>query len=79
MSLTNTGTGGGLEGVNSSTNANAIGIIGRITSTSPGASSAGVKGINSGTGTNGIGIYGTHIGKWLRSIWKFCGWYRSIR
>ena len=62
MSLTNTGTGSGLEGVNSSTNANVSGIIGRITSTTPGAMSAGVKGINSGTGTNGIGVYGIHLG-----------------
>jgi Repeat of unknown function (DUF5907) len=62
MSLTNTGTGSGLEGVNSSTNANVSGIIGRITSTTPGAMAAGVKGINSGTGTNGIGVYGNHLG-----------------
>ena len=62
MSLTNTGTGSGLEGVNSSTNANVSGIIGRITSTTPGAMAAGVKGINSGTGTNGIGVYGSHLG-----------------
>src|SRR6188768_3250829 len=62
MSLTNTGTGSGLEGVNSSTNANVSGIIGRISSTTPGAMAAGVKGINSGTGTNGIGVYGTHLG-----------------
>ena len=62
MSLTNLGTGGGLEGINSSTNANAFGIIGRITSASPGASSTGLRGINNGTGTNGTGIWGTHSG-----------------
>ena len=62
MSITNTGTGSGFEGINSSTTANVSGIIGRITSTTPGAMSAGVKGINSGTGTNGIGVYGSHLG-----------------
>jgi hypothetical protein len=62
MSLTNLGTGGGLEGVNSSTNANAFGVTGRITSVSSGASSAGIRGINSNTGNNGYGIWGTHSG-----------------
>ena len=62
MSLTNLGTGGGLEGINSSTNANAFGVIGKITSVSPGTSSSGIRGINSGTGTNGTGIWGTHSG-----------------
>jgi hypothetical protein len=62
MSLTNTGTGSGLEGINSSTNANAFGVIGKITSVSSGASSSGIRGINSGTGTNGTGIWGTHNG-----------------
>jgi len=62
MSLTNTGTGGGLEGINSSTNANAFGVIGKITSLSPGTSSSAIRGINSGTGTNGTGIWGTHNG-----------------
>src|SRR5688572_32731315 len=62
MSLANLGTGGGLEGINSSTNANAFGVIGRITSLSPGASSSAIRGINSGTGSNGNGIWGTHNG-----------------
>ncbi|HEX3166652.1 MAG TPA: hypothetical protein VHQ93_10310 [Chitinophagaceae bacterium] len=62
MSLTNTGTGSGLEGTNSSTNANAFGVIGKITSVSSGASSSGIRGINSNTGTNGYGIWGTHNG-----------------
>jgi hypothetical protein len=62
MSLTNQGAGSGLEGVNSSTTANVSGILGKITSTTPGAMSAGVKGINSGTGLNGIGVYGSHLG-----------------
>ncbi|HEV8269880.1 MAG TPA: hypothetical protein VGQ04_01170, partial [Chitinophagaceae bacterium] len=62
MSLTNTGTGSGLEGINSSTNANAFGVIGKITSVSPGTSSSAIRGINSGTSTNGNGIWGTHNG-----------------
>jgi len=62
MSLTNLGTGGGLEGINSSTNANAFGVIGKITSLSPGTSSSAIRGINSGTGTNGTGLWGTHNG-----------------
>jgi hypothetical protein len=62
MSLTNLGTGGGLEGINSSTNANAFGVIGKITSLSPGTSSSAIRGINSGTGNNGTGIWGTHNG-----------------
>ncbi|HET9744787.1 MAG TPA: hypothetical protein VFP97_03680 [Chitinophagaceae bacterium] len=62
MSLTNSGTGGGLEGINSSTNANTFGVVGRITSVSSGASSSGLRGINNNTGSNGYGIWGTHSG-----------------
>ncbi|HEU5167662.1 MAG TPA: hypothetical protein VFU29_19085, partial [Chitinophagaceae bacterium] len=62
FSLTNTGTGAALEGINSNTAANVNAILGRITSTTPGAMSAAVKGVNSGTGTNGIGVYGNHLG-----------------
>ena len=62
FSLTNTGTGAALEGINSNTAANVNAILGRITSTTPGATSAAVKGVNSGTGTNGIGVYGNHLG-----------------
>ena len=62
ISLTNAGTGGGLEGINSSTNANAFGVIGKITSLSPGTSSSAIRGINSGTGADGTGIWGTHNG-----------------
>ena len=62
MSLTNTGTGGGLEGINSSTNANAFGVIGKITSVSAGTSSSAIRGINSSTSSNGTGIWGTHNG-----------------
>jgi hypothetical protein len=62
ISVTNSGTGAGLEGINSSVNANAFGIVGKITSTSPGASSAAIRGINSGTGSSGIGVWGSHAG-----------------
>jgi hypothetical protein len=62
ISLTNSGTGAGLEGINSSINANAFGVVGKISSTSPGTSSAAIRGINSGTSSNGIGIWGSHAG-----------------
>ena len=65
FSLTNQGTGSGLEGINSSTNANAFGTIGTISSASPSASSAGLRGINNGTGTNGSGVWGSHAGSGL--------------
>jgi uncharacterized protein DUF5907 len=62
ISLTNSGTGAGLEGINSSINANAFGVIGKISSTSPGTSAAAIRGINSGTNSNGIGVWGSHAG-----------------
>jgi hypothetical protein len=62
LSITNTGTGAALEGINSTTTANVSGIIGKITSTTPGSMAAAVKGISSGSGTDGIGVYGTHLG-----------------
>ena len=62
ISITNQGTGAATEGINSSTNANAFGVIGTISSTAPGASSAGLRGINNGTGANGSGVWGSHAG-----------------
>ncbi len=62
FSLTNTSTGAALEGINSNTAANISGVIGRISSATPGAMSAGVLGENNGTGINGIGVYGRHFG-----------------
>tara|TARA_R110002073_G_scaffold336260_2_gene531532 strand:+ start:83567 stop:85153 length:1587 start_codon:yes stop_codon:yes gene_type:complete len=47
---------------NTSSGQNASGLLGRITSTSPGGLSAGVRGENNGTGFNGMGIYGSHEG-----------------
>ena len=62
FALTNSGAGAALEGVNSTTNNNALGIIGKITSTTPGSSTAGIRGINNGTNYNGYGIWGSHGG-----------------
>src|SRR4030095_14523953 len=62
ISITNSGTGAGLEGINSSTNANAFGVVGKVSSTCPGTFSAAIRGINSGTGSNGIGVWGSHAG-----------------
>tara|TARA_R110002072_G_scaffold42064_22_gene119162 strand:- start:57535 stop:59148 length:1614 start_codon:yes stop_codon:yes gene_type:complete len=47
---------------NTSTAQNASGLLGRITSTSPGGVSAGVRGENNGTGFSGVGVYGIHNG-----------------
>jgi len=62
IALTNTGTGAGLEGVSSSTSANAYGVLGRISSSTPVIWSAGVRGFNNGSLTNGIGVWGEHNG-----------------
>ena len=40
----------------------AAGVVGEITSTSPGSFSAGVRGINNGTGGSGIGVWGSQEG-----------------
>ncbi|MGZ3882081.1 MAG: hypothetical protein ACXVBF_12110, partial [Flavisolibacter sp.] len=62
FSLTNSGSGAGLEGINSTSSSNVSGVIGQVTINTPGTMSAGVKGVNMGTGSNGIGVYGTHAG-----------------
>ncbi len=51
-----------IRGSNASTAANSIGILGEITSTSPGSFSAGVSGVNLGTGGFGIGVWGSQNG-----------------
>lgn len=43
--------------------ANANGVIGRISSTTPGVGSAAVLGENKGTSSNGVGVRGTHAGE----------------
>jgi hypothetical protein len=60
LSITQQGAGLAIEGVNSSTNATASGVTGKISSASAGASSAGVRGINNGTGSAGFGVWGSH-------------------
>lgn len=65
ISVTNssaTGTTGALAGSSASTDANAVAIIGTISSASPGGFSSAVRGINNGTGGLGIGVYGSQAG-----------------
>ena len=62
FSITNLGSGTALQGINSSVNANAFGILGKISSLTPGVSSAAIRGMNSGTGADGYGIWGSHDG-----------------
>lgn len=62
VSITNQGTGAALEGINSSANANAFGVLGTTSSLTPGAFSAGLRGISNSTGANGIGVWGSHAG-----------------
>jgi hypothetical protein len=57
-----TGTNPGVQGSTASRDANANGLVGIVSSTSPGSSSAGVRGINNGTSGNGIGVYGSQAG-----------------
>jgi len=56
------GTAAGVEGRTDSTAANAVAVLGVVTSSSPGSSSAAVKGVNNGTGGNGVGVWGEHRG-----------------
>lgn len=62
FSITNTGDGVSVEGINSSTTSSVYGIKGVISSTTPGGFSAGVRGLNMGTGGLGIGVYGSQAG-----------------
>ena len=62
FSITNQGTGTAMEGINSSVDPNAVGVSGKINSSTPGVTSAAVKGINNGSGSNGYGIWGSHQG-----------------
>ncbi len=52
----------GVEGRSASLAVGAIGVLGEITPTNPGALSAGVRGVNKGTGNFGVGVYGSHDG-----------------
>ena len=62
FSITNQGTGHAIEGINSSVDPGAVGVVGKITSSTPGITSAAVRGINNGSGPNGYGIWGSHDG-----------------
>src|SRR6185312_15032644 len=62
FSITNQGAGTAIQGINSSVNANAFGILGNISSLTPGVSSSAIRGINSGTGADGYGVWGSHDG-----------------
>jgi hypothetical protein len=53
------GTQPGVRGDTLSSSPSAIGVLGQVTPTSAGGSSAGVRGINNGTGGAGIGVYGS--------------------
>jgi hypothetical protein len=60
--LSTTGTAPGVEGDSASSDPNAIGVFGRLTSATVGSSSAAVYGLNSSTGFNGYGVFGKHNG-----------------
>jgi hypothetical protein len=57
-----TGAAAGVEGETNSTVADAVGVLGRITSTSPGSGSVAVRGINNDTGVSGYGVWGSQAG-----------------
>lgn len=57
-----TGTGPGVRGDTWSEDASAVGVLGYVTSNTPGNFSAGVVGTNAGTGGEGIGVWGTQAG-----------------
>jgi hypothetical protein len=56
------GTGAGIHGLTDSVSGSAVGVLGEVSSTSPGGYSAAVRGINRGTGPTGIGGYFTQDG-----------------
>jgi hypothetical protein len=58
----NTGIDPGVKGETLSTSHEAVGVLGVVSSSSPGGYSAGVRGINNGTGDPGVGVYGSHAG-----------------
>jgi hypothetical protein len=60
--LATIGAAPGVEGRTYSASVGAVGVLGVVSSTSPGSASAGVRGINNGTGSSGVGLYGSHAG-----------------
>ena len=62
FSITNSNTGGGLQGINSSANANAVAVEGKITNAAPGTAAAAIRGSVQGTNGEGMGVWGSHAG-----------------
>src|SRR5439155_16573239 len=62
FAITNSGSGAGLYGENSSSTANARGVYGKLSNCAPGALAAAVYGECTATGNNGVGVYGAHGG-----------------
>jgi hypothetical protein len=56
------GTAAGVQGSTASLDGSANGVLGIVSSTSPGGSSSGVTGQNNGTSFDGIGVTGTQNG-----------------
>jgi hypothetical protein len=58
----NSGTAAAIHGRTHSVDADAQGVVGEVTSTSPGALSSGIRGINNGRFGLGIGVHGSQGG-----------------
>ncbi|HWP30201.1 MAG TPA: hypothetical protein VNK96_00515 [Fimbriimonadales bacterium] len=57
-----TGTAPGMYGITNSTENYAVGVLGEVSSTTPGSYSAAVRGLNQGIGGSGIGVWGSQDG-----------------
>jgi hypothetical protein len=62
FSVTNSGNGIALEGINSSANTNITAIYGKATAVTPGSNATGVRGAITGSGLEGFGVWGSHAG-----------------
>lgn len=62
FSITNSGNGHAIEGINSASSVSGFGVLGSISSVSAGENSAGVRGSNASVGTEGFGVWGSHAG-----------------
>jgi hypothetical protein len=62
LAVTNNGAGTPIVGENSSADATAAGVVGKITATAGAENAAGVKGINNTTSANGVGVWGEQAG-----------------
>ncbi len=63
LAVFNGGAGTAIEGTNGSTSANAYGVLGQSTSTTPGNDATGVKGENDSTTGKGYGVWGDTTGQ----------------